>query len=174
MGSRCENSNPSEFGQECQENSDCNSVGQICDTVTKQCRCDGSTGFVLDEFQPSLTYGECIGPVPTCTTSKDCEFGQSCESGFCKCLEGFGDMCPKDGIWECVSDPLPQCLEGILPDGRYGCCDQIESWRNENYDSERSKCFAEEITDPCDAEPSPCGYYGQCLSNGDTYSQCSK
>ena len=72
-------------------------------------------------------------------------------------------MCPKDGIWECVIDPLPHCTEGILPDGSFGCCEQLEAWFEGEYEkktkrcqSEQNICFTPENTEPI------CGYYGEC------------
>ena len=56
----------------------------------------------------------------------------------------MGDMCPKDGIWECVVDPLPECLEGILPDGRFGCCSQLENWSLSEFSQETQKCRTDE------------------------------
>ena len=87
-GPTCEIKEESDFGTECENNSDCSSEGQYCDPTSKQCKCNQGLGYILDEFQPSLTYGECVGPVPECDTSQDCEFGQSCLFGFCACLEG--------------------------------------------------------------------------------------
>ena len=87
-GPTCEIKEETDYGTECENNSDCSSEGQYCDPTSKQCKCNQGLGYILDEFQPSLTYGECVGPVPQCETSQDCEFGQSCLFGFCACLEG--------------------------------------------------------------------------------------
>ena len=101
-GVLCENQPPTLWGEECLIDTDCTSIGQICDLERNQCLCDSSFGFIQDTFQPSVTYGECVGPVEPCTVSEDCPHLQTCESGFCQCDVLAGDLCIKDGVWECV------------------------------------------------------------------------
>ena len=105
-GSICEHPSPTPWGTDCATDSDCTTVGQYCNLDIGQCRCNYASGYVLDEFQASVTYGECVGPVSTCITSADCSHHQNCNMGFCNCDEGAGDLCIKDGIWECAHDPL--------------------------------------------------------------------
>ena len=87
-GPNCNLTEETNYGQQCKNNSDCWSEAQYCNSESNQCDCNLELGFILDEFQPSLTYGQCIGPVPVCETSDDCEFGQTCSFGFCACLDG--------------------------------------------------------------------------------------
>ena len=65
-------------------------------------------GFIQDPFQPSYTYGECVGPITFCSISADCPNFQSCDNGFCQCPASVGDLCVKDGVWQCVQDPISE------------------------------------------------------------------
>ena len=176
-GSHCENQIPSKWGENCKSDLDCNQEGQKCDDIRKQCLCDTQSGYILNEFQAELSYGECVGPVTPCMTSNDCNNGQNCNNGRCSCDEGVGELCLKNGAWECVLDPLPPCQQGILPNGNYGCCDQIENWSIDHYLSESNHCenYNPDPTDPCILEsgkPS-CGYYGLCTADSNETFSCS-
>jgi hypothetical protein len=67
-----------------------------------------------------VTYGECVGPVESCNVSEDCPHLQTCESGFCQCPASAGDLCIKDGIWECVIDPLSEVSKNFVSRKSYG------------------------------------------------------
>ena len=63
-GSLCEIEEVNEsslIGAQCDTNADCTSIGQICEN--NACECDATGGFIEDEFRPSETFGECVGPV---------------------------------------------------------------------------------------------------------------
>ena len=87
-----------------------------------------------------MSYGECVGPVTPCVTTSDCSSGQNCEKGRCACEPGKGELCLKNGDWECVDDPFPNCLEGILPNGNFGCCNQIPNWDLTTFNETSKRC----------------------------------
>ena len=64
-GSLCEHTIPTEVDDTCIDAEICTETGQICNADNK-CGCDTENGFIQDEFLPSTTYGECVGPVPSC------------------------------------------------------------------------------------------------------------
>ena len=111
-GSLCENVEETLWGKECLVDSECTAEGQICDSEVKQCRCDESSGYILNEFQAEITYGQCVGPVTACSENSDCSNFQNCVNGRCSCDDQFGELCLKDGEWQCVQDPLPDCVQG--------------------------------------------------------------
>jgi hypothetical protein len=95
-GSLCENLIPTEEGDPCVDETICTEVGQICEESI--CVCDLSNGFIKDDFIPSSSYGECVGPVPVCDIDLDCELFQTCTEGFCACIDDVGDMCLKERL----------------------------------------------------------------------------
>ena len=168
-GPRCSLEVPTQWGSDCEKNSDCNQLGQICDLRLQQCRCDSNEGYILNQFQAELSYGQCVGTVTACILDSDCNFGQSCVSGRCACESEATELCLKDGEWECVIDPLPDCIEGILPSGDYGCCEQVDNWTLSKFNQTSSYCQNKQPeSDPCDG--APCGFYGQCVANGNEFS----
>ena len=176
-GPDCNNETPTKWGEECSSDTDCNQEGQICDLIRNQCLCDEENGFILNEFQAETSYGTCVGPITSCLADSDCSNGQVCENSRCVCNDGLSELCLKNGIWECVIDPLPSCVEGILPDGRYGCCSTIEFWSNEDYISESNHCKKPEsekntACETVEGGKPVCGFYGQCLTIGENGYSC--
>ena len=76
FGTACEHETPTPLKHPCDKDSDCNSLGQYCYLDLNECDCDFSTGFVEDVFNPSETFGECVGPIRPCTEDSDCLYGQ--------------------------------------------------------------------------------------------------
>jgi hypothetical protein len=104
-GSLCEITIPTEVGDPCIEDILCTEEGQICSSnqfsrATGFCICDTDIGYIKDEFLPSETYSECVGPVPSCIVDSDCLLNQDCIAGFCTCIDlpGVGDMCLKGEV----------------------------------------------------------------------------
>ena len=161
----CEHSKESLWGQECKNDSNCTAYGQICDIELNQCRCDLANGYILNEFQAEITYGQCVGPITLCAIDSDCNDGQRCENNRCACDSNVLELCLKNGEWECVKDPLPECLEGILPSGKYGCCDQITGWSESDFDQITSYC---QNSNQPSCDDLNCGFYGECIVIGDT------
>ena len=93
-----------------------------------------------NQFQAETDYGKCVGPITGCSVDAQCSGGQKCVNERCSCENDVLELCLKNGIWECVKDPLPDCIEGILPSGKYGCCDQITGWSESDFDQILSHC----------------------------------
>ena len=163
----CDNPEESLWGKECETDLDCESDRQVCDTQLNQCLCDTTNGYILNQFQAELTYGQCVGPITSCSEDTDCNLGQVCTNNRCSCENEILELCLKNGEWECVKDPLPDCIEGILPSGKYGCCDQISGWTDSDFDLTFSYCVQPE-EESCDNVD--CGFYGTCVlsENGPT------
>ena len=132
-----------------------------------QCRCDTELGYILNQFHAEISYGQCVGVVTPCTTNNHCSMGQKCVNGRCACEDGMRELCLKDGKWECVVDPLPDCKEGILPNGKFGCCEQIPNWDIAAFNHTFSHCENQQPINPC--ESLPCGFYGECFVDGDSF-----
>ena len=123
QGNTCDTPTPTDIDDPCNMADDYNGDGQTCDTSAGTCVCDAASGFIEDEFVPSPTYGECVGPVPECTTDNDCLYDQTCNQGYCNCKPSAGDLCLKDGEWVCVYDPFENdpwyclhiCISILLP-----------------------------------------------------------
>ena len=162
-GHNCQMKTPTLYGKKCDENEDCTSEGQICN-AQEQCACNREIGYFLDGWQSSEFYGSCIGTLAFCEVNFDCPPAQSCQSHRCSCENPELEMVKIDGEFKCLPDPLPDCKEGILPNGDYGCCSQIENWTQNQYVEDLNRCVSDRNT-ICDSDANSkpvCGYYGDC------------
>jgi hypothetical protein len=179
-GSLCEITIPTEVGDPCVDHILCTEEGQICSSneisrATGVCLCETGIGYIQDDFLPSETYGECVGPVPSCDVDSDCVLKQECTEGFCTCIDlpGVGEMCLKGDNWVCVVDPLevdPCEKNPIGPCGFYGICFATGT---DNADQFTCECVDHWFGDLCDqyvhCEPNPCENNGLCSDKGNHF-----
>jgi hypothetical protein len=64
-----------------------------------------------------------------------------------------------------------QCTEGLLLDGSFGCCNQLENWSETDFEISSERCFPKSgiCTTETNSDPK-CGFYGTCHEvDGENY-----